>query len=206
MEVEHERDAGEPQRQAGEHQEVRQRVHLDERVAPPGVGEGRRDRGRGQNATYSARYVAIPAPWWRLDVEAVEADAVDHVTRRFAGTAQREDVHRAAGGHEGLGLAADARVLLVVGVDDHADGSGHARAALQERHADMLSAPQPGRGTRPVVVGQAGAGSRRGDGGGARDPRPPVAVDSGVLPPAVVGGVLAPRPPRPVFATLRRAG
>ena len=66
---------------------------------------------------------AEPGALVALDVESVERDAGDDVLGGLAGKAQAEDDDRATGGDEQFGLAADARVLLVVAVDDHRDGA-----------------------------------------------------------------------------------
>src|SRR5687767_13777153 len=57
-----------------------------------------------------------------LDVEPPNGDAGDLVRGRIVGAAQGVDVYRAAGGNQRLRLAPDARILVVVGVDEHRYG------------------------------------------------------------------------------------
>ena len=85
--------------------------------------------------------------------------AVDDLVGRVVGSAQREDVDRAAGRDEGLGFAPDARVLLVVGVGEHGDRSGavDGRALVggcHERLAAYPNAPANGRSARGTLLAQ----------------------------------------------------
>ena len=77
-----------------------------------------------------------------LDVQAVESDAVDGVRRRITGTAESEDVDGPATGDERLGLPADPRILLVVGVDDHADRSTIGRNRHETRRGASIGRRQ----------------------------------------------------------------
>ena len=63
-----------------------------------------------------------PGPLVALDAEPVDPDAVNGAQRGVGVASQREHVDLVAGRHERLGLAADPRILVVVGVDDHRHG------------------------------------------------------------------------------------
>ena len=155
MEVEDDRDAGQAERQGRKHQEVRQRVDLDQPVPPPPVRTGEREPGAQQEREVLDQVGPQSGALVTLDAEPANVDAFDHLVGRVVRPAQREDVDGPAGGHEGLGLAADARVLLVVGVGDHGDrsGRGGGRALVvgcHERLAAYPNGPERMAGT-PVV-------------------------------------------------------
>jgi hypothetical protein len=67
-----------------------------------------------------------------LDVQPVDADALQFTGRRIAIAAQREDLDGPAGADQALRLTPDTRILLVVGVREHGDGSrgGTAHVAM----------------------------------------------------------------------------
>ena len=127
VEIEDDRDPDELERQRGEHEEVRQRRDLDEPeamapVRPHGV-PGRPEPEPDVLAQVRREAGALVA----LDVDPVDAHAVELAVGRFVELAQADDEDRAAGRDERLGLAADPRVLLVVAVDDEQDRSDAAR-------------------------------------------------------------------------------
>src|ERR1035437_272181 len=107
------------------------------------------------------------------DRQSVQAHAFDNGRRKLAGATQPDHVHGPAGGTQGLRLAADSGVFLVVGVDDHADRlarrSVHARAFRAAgrvlRAAEIFSAaPAPTRRS-PVArsaarLGESSIGAR----------------------------------------------
>ena len=125
VQVEDHRDAGQPEVQRPEHQEVGQGVDLDERIPAPPVGlrDGRR------RAYQEVEVLDEVGPQARalvaLDVEAVDADAIDDRICRVVLAAERVDVDGPAGTDERLGFAADPRILVVVGVGQHRHGSRH---------------------------------------------------------------------------------
>ena len=144
VEVEQDRDADEAQRQGREHEEVGQRVDLDERESvaameldrcPSGSDQERRGTragtSRGPRPGGAARRAAgrarRPGP-----------------PRRQLRAAQPEDHGPAGRRDERFGLAPDARVLLVVGVDDHQD---RPRGPVRERGQGRADQPAPRRST-----------------------------------------------------------
>ena len=145
VEVEQDRDADEPERQAGEREQVRRGVDLDQRVAPPrirpGQGPRRPDEEREVLEQVRPEARALVAP----DVEAVDGHAVEDAVRRVAIAPQAEDVDRAARRDERLRLAADARILVVVGVDEH--GHRPAPCGGLRRRAQPPLQPAPSRST-----------------------------------------------------------
>ncbi len=155
VEIEDHRDADQPQRQRREHQEVRQRVDLDEPVAPPGVGAGQRERGAHEERHVFDEVGAEAGSLVALDVEPADAHAVDDLADRIVRPAEREDVDLAPGRRQGLGLAPDPGILLVIGVGDHGDRSwrGGRRALVcgcHERWAAYPNGPERMVGS-PVV-------------------------------------------------------
>jgi hypothetical protein len=131
VEVEEDRHAGEAEGQGGEDEGVRQGVDLDEGVAAPAVGPNEGDGRPPEEGSVLGEVGRDPGPLVALDVEPTDAHAVDDLPGRGAGPAEGEDVDRATGGDEGLGLAPDAGVFFVVGVADHGDGAP-ARAGHDE--------------------------------------------------------------------------
>ena len=77
----------------------------------------------------------MPGALVALHVEAVDRDTVERSHRRLARPAQGEHVDRASRPDERLGLAADARVLLVVGVGEH----GHAAHPTDGQRLDRAA-------------------------------------------------------------------
>ena len=135
VEVDHERHPDEPERQPGEDEEVRQRVDLDERVAPPAVGPGHGPAGPEQEGQVLAQVRAQPGALVTLDVEPMDVDPVDDGIRCVAG---RRSAKTSTGRPRATSDSAsppDARVLLVVGMDDHAHGPalGSGRAGGHDR-------------------------------------------------------------------------
>ncbi len=122
VEVEEERDADQPERQRREREEVRRGVDLDERVAAAAVGAGEGPRRAGEErevlGEVGEQARALVAP----DVEAMDGHAGELAGRGVAVAPEPEDVDRTARGDERFRLAPDARVLVVVGVDEHRDG------------------------------------------------------------------------------------
>ena len=121
VEVEDDGHADRPQRQAGEDEEVRHRVDLHERVVTTAMGPADGPAGPGQEREVLAHVGPDTGALVALDVDPVEADAVDEPLGVIARPAQPVHVDRTAGRHERLGLTPDARVLLVVAVGEHRD-------------------------------------------------------------------------------------
>ena len=121
MEVEQEWDAGEPQRQRGERQEVRQGVDLDDGVAATPVRLDQGEARPGEELEVLAEIDPERRALVPLDVEPADTDAGHVADGRVLGPAEREHVHRSARGDERLRLAAHPRILLVVAVGQHRD-------------------------------------------------------------------------------------
>ena len=122
MQVDDEGHADKPEWEPRKHEEVRQGVDLDKREARPAMGPADRPTGPDQKRQVLAQVCAKAGALVTLDVQSVDADPVDDAVGRIARPAQREDLHRSTAGHQRLGLAPDARIFLVVGMDDHAHG------------------------------------------------------------------------------------
>ena len=123
MQVDHHRHAGQPLGQRGKDEPIRDRVDLDQRVAPAAVGTGKRDRRPHEEFGVLEEVGSDPGPLVALHVQPMHADAVEPALPLGVVPAESEDVHVAAARDDRLGLAPDAWVLLVVGVDDHGHGA-----------------------------------------------------------------------------------
>jgi hypothetical protein len=136
VEVQQQRDPGQAEGQRREGEEVGRRVNLDECVAAAPVGAGQSERGPDEEGRVLRKVRRDRRTLVALDVEAGDPDSLERPLGRVAGAAEREDVDSSAGGHEGLGLAADARILLVVAVDQHRDrpAAGRSAAVRGDRH------------------------------------------------------------------------
>ena len=88
---------------------------------PSGADQERRGTRAGTSPS--------PAPWWRWTSSRRTRTPSRTSLRGPLGAAQPEDDDRAPARDERLGLAPDARVLLVVGVDDHQDRPRARRSA-----------------------------------------------------------------------------
>ena len=133
MEVEDQGHPDEAQGQARDHEEVRQGVDLDQGVAPAAVGPGHGPRSPDEEGEVLAQVDRQARALVALDVEAVDPHAGQGPGRRVTRSAQGEHVDRPAARGQGLGLAPDPRILLVIGVDDHAHRTP-AGARLGGRH------------------------------------------------------------------------
>ena len=121
VEVEEHGHPGHAQGQGGEHEEVGNRVHLHEPEPLAPVRPGRRPATPDQEREVLAEVRPDAGPLVTLDVDPPHVDAFEDAGRLVARAAQSDDVDRPTRRDEGLGLAADPRVLVVVGVRDHED-------------------------------------------------------------------------------------
>ena len=135
VQVEQHRDADEAQRQGREHEEVGQRVDLHQPEPVAAVELDRRPSGSDQERQVLAQVRPEPGTLVALTAEAPDVHALQDFLGGQLRSAQPEDEDRASARCERFGLAPDARVLLVVGVDDHQDrphgpvrGGGQGRA------------------------------------------------------------------------------
>ena len=144
VQVEQHRDTDEAQRQGGEHEEVRQRVDLHEPEPMASMELDRCPSGSDQEREVLAQVRPEPRSLMALDRQPAHVHAVQDLLRRQLGAAQPEDHDRASARCEQFGLAPDARVLLVVGVDDHQD---RPRGPVRERGQGRADQPAPRRST-----------------------------------------------------------
>ena len=131
-------------RQGGEGEEVRERVDLDERVAAPAVRAHRGEQRAQEERAVLGQVLADPGTLVPLDGQPAKADPSTTSWRGRPGSASANTSTGRPEPTSGLGLAADARVLLVVRVDDHRDGT----AGVVGRHGFPLRPPRrrsPGR-------------------------------------------------------------
>ena len=145
VEVEDHRHAGEPERQRGEHEEVRQACGPGR--ARSGAADGRASRpgGPDEEREVLAQVAPRPAPWWRWTSRRWTRTPSSQPSAASPRAARREDVDRPARGDERLGLAPDARILVVVGVDDHRDRPARpARGLTRSRRSSRRRAGAPG--------------------------------------------------------------
>ena len=150
--------------QRGEDEVVGQRVDLDEGVAPAAVGAGRRPERPNQEGAVLGQVHGQAGALVAPHGQAAQVHARDDGRGPLARPSQAEDVDFPAGSDERLGLAPDACVLLVVGVDDHADRAGAACVAVT---APPRQRPRGQRGGDPL------GGARAGEAAGPRRARPP---------------------------------
>ena len=129
VQVQDHRDTDEAEGESGEHEVVRQRGDLGEGESLAPVGSDGRPAGADQEVPVFGQVPPEAGALVALDVEAADPDAVQLAIGRLARTSQPDDQDRPAGGDDGLGLAADPRVLVVVAVDDHEDRPGPSRAS-----------------------------------------------------------------------------
>jgi hypothetical protein len=116
-------DAHDSKRQCGEHQEVRQRVDLDEPVSAPPVGSRQGPAGAEQEREVLADVRGKPSTLMALDTEPPDVDTIEDFSCCVTRPPKREDVHLAARCSHRFGLATDPWILLVIGVREHRHGS-----------------------------------------------------------------------------------
>ena len=133
MEVQHEWDPGEPEVERGKDEEVRQGVHLDEGEPGPRMRPGHGDRRAREERQVFGRVGGQAGALMALGVEPVECHAVQLALRWIVRPAKPEDLDRPAGSDERFGLSADARILLVIGMGQHADRARHRAARPPDR-------------------------------------------------------------------------
>ena len=146
------RTTGTPVRRSGsgrEDEEVRQRMDLDEREAPP-----RRGRAPARRRSDEERQVLAQVDPGAMRPGGAGRRAGGRRPRRWSRardrrTAEGEDLDAVTGRGERLGLAPDPRILLVVGMGEHRDaprrGGRHGRWALHgraERTAQAARTPR----------------------------------------------------------------
>ena len=136
MEIEDERDAGEPERQPGEDEPIGQGRDLDDRVpvTPVRPGEGNEDPPEELEILGEVR--AEAGSLVALDVEAMDVRSADDDERRSAGRPEREDVDDPTGSGQRLGLASEAGILLEIAVGDEGDPA----PAISRRAGDRIPA------------------------------------------------------------------
>ncbi len=142
------------------HEEVRQRVDLDEGVAAPPMGRRDGPPGPGEEPEVLDEVGPEARALVALDVQPANGDPRHLVPGRIVRAAQGIDIDRPPGGHQRFRLASDARVLVVVGVDEHRDGPRRTRppASLSFGRAQPPLQPAPslstwrGRTSRPCEL------------------------------------------------------
>jgi len=93
--------------------------HQPETLPPMGARHGPAGSDEERDVLAEVRHEAralVP-----LDIQPVDPDTLHDALGRVLRPAEREHLNRPATCHERLRLAPDTRVLLVIGVDDHAD-------------------------------------------------------------------------------------
>ena len=144
VQVEQERDTGEPQRERREREEIRQAVDLDEPVPPAAVGAGELPAGPDSERDVLAEIGPDPGALVALHVQPPDANPVDDPVGRIVAASEGEHVDLATGRDERLRLAPNARILVVVRVNDHRDRCPVAAAA---RGVQTPLQPAPSRST-----------------------------------------------------------
>ena len=121
VQVEHDGDAGELQRERGEHEEVRDGVHLHDRETAMPVGADRGQRRASEESEVLDDVQAQGCALVALDIEALDVHAPHLPGRRVSRPPEREDLDPSASGDERLRLATNPWILVVVRVRDHQD-------------------------------------------------------------------------------------
>jgi hypothetical protein len=145
VEIEQHGHPGKPQRQRGEHEEIGQGVDLDQGEPLAAMEPNGGDHGARHERQVLAQVHAQACALVTLHVEVVDPDAVHLGGRWPVGLAQPQHLDRAPGTDQRFRLAPDARILLVVAVDDHEHRAPHA-GARTGRHA-RVDQPAPSRRT-----------------------------------------------------------
>ena len=96
VEVEDDRHAGQPEGQRGEHERVGEGVDLDQRVAAPAVRARQREQRPQEELGVLEQVAADAGALVPLDVQPVDADALEDARGGVARVPQREHVHRPA--------------------------------------------------------------------------------------------------------------
>jgi hypothetical protein len=147
VEIENQGNASEPEREGGKGQEIWQAVDDDDGVTTPALRPDRRPAGSPEEREILTQVRPDAGALVTTDRESVEADALDRVLRPVAAAAEREDVHGPTRRDQRLRLPADPRILLVVGMDEHADrpestaelrGIDHARDGIRFGRRTMV--------------------------------------------------------------------
>ena len=137
VQVEDDGHTGQSEWRGREDEEVRQRMDLDEREAPPYVGARQRDARSDEERQVLAQVDRERCALVALDAEPADVDPVDGLALGIFRTAEGEDLDVVTGRGERLGLAPYPRILLVVGMGEHRDaprrGGRHGRWALHGR-------------------------------------------------------------------------
>src|SRR4029079_6571442 len=153
----HVEDHGNPhesQREGREDQEVRQGVDLHEGIRASEMRADEREHRASEEREVFAQVDPEPSALVALDRQPVDDDALDRQRPGVTRPPEREDIDAVPRGCERLGLATNARILLVVRVREHRDpyagwrgdrplSGGHDRRSLAYGRTPRAPPPSP---------------------------------------------------------------
>ena len=147
VEIDDDRNANDAERETCQDEKVRQGVDDDRRIVPSSMGGGRRAACPDEEREVLPQICSEAGSLVTLDIQTPQPDALELLNRWEPRTAEGEHVHRTAPRDERFGLAADPRILLVVGMDKHADRAQRRRRWDHSGHATGFGSAV---GSRPV--------------------------------------------------------